>query len=62
MKFLRSENLEISSIKIVSITGQLLYEDNYNNIINLECLKSGVYFIIGRNKEKIVFTKKIIKQ
>ncbi len=56
-----SENAQALTTRIVSVSGQVVYDQAFQSIINVEKLSSGVYFIEIHEREKIRRSK-FIKQ
>ncbi|GAB3714402.1 T9SS type A sorting domain-containing protein [Flavobacterium koreense] len=55
-------NFDASKIEIYDNLGRLVFNELYNNEINLSRLKSGIYFVNLTNKNGEVIIKKIFKE
>jgi len=49
-------------IRITDITGRVILQENYKKEIDVISLQNGIYFLNIYDKEKLIATKKIIKQ
>jgi hypothetical protein len=60
--YISLSNFEASKIEVYDNLGRLVFNELYNNEINLSCLKSGVYYVNLTNENGEVIIKKIFKE